>query len=67
VRKTDRNTTYLIPVTEEMIGKRLEAVVLKLGSRKWSWSPVEAEKVDLKPQVWITAYPNPYATVDITL
>ena len=67
VRKTDRNTTYVIPVTEAMIGKRLEAVVLQLGSRKWSWSPVEAEKVDLKPEVWMSAYPNPYASVDIAI
>ena len=57
----------MIPVTEAMIGKRLEAVVLQLGSRKWSWSPVEAEKVDLKPEVWMSAYPNPYASVDIAI
>ena len=67
VRKTDRNTTYFIPLTEDMIGQPLQAVVLHLGDRRSSWSPVESTQVELQPEVWITAYPVPYASFDLVV
>jgi hypothetical protein len=59
VRRTDRNTTYFIPLTPDMIGQELEVVVLNLGSRRYAWEKTIGTKVDLQPEVWITAYPAP--------
>lgn len=58
VRKVDRNYTYFIPVTPDMIGVPLQAVVLQLGSRPSPWSQAEWPEVDLQPKVWITANPD---------
>ena len=63
VRRTDRNTTYFIPLTPEMIGQELEVVVLNLGSRRYSWESATGTKADLHPEIWITAYPVPYERV----
>ncbi len=60
VRRTDRNTTYFIPLRPVMIGQELEVVVLNLGSRRYTWEKTIGTKADLKPEVWITAYPVPY-------
>lgn len=65
VRQTDRNTTYFIPLTKEMIGQPLEAVVLLLGDRRWSWAPVKKVDAELQPEVWVTAYPIPYSSRDL--
>ncbi|WP_372805772.1 hypothetical protein [Pontiella sp.] len=45
----DSHNTYYIPVTKEMIGKPLEAVVLAF----------DQENLNFKPAVWITANPMP--------
>ena len=48
--KRDSNYTYYIPLNEHMKGKEMEVFVL--GSDK--------ENIDVKPEVWISAYPSPY-------
>ncbi len=51
------NYTYYAPVTKEMIGKPIEAYVLGY----------EESKTELRPKVWITAYPVPYETATLDL
>lgn len=46
--ETDSNNTYYIPLTPDMLGKRLEVYALSFDS------------ADLKPEVWITNYPIPF-------
>lgn len=48
VRRTTHDYTYYLPLTPDMSGKTIEA---------WALSFKQA---DLKPQVWITAYPIPF-------
>ena len=57
VRKTGRNYTYYVPVTPEMLGKELEAVVLLLkgGNPK------------IQPEVWLTTYPIPFVSKELVL
>ena len=57
VAQTDRNYTYFIPVTPDMLGKTCEVVVLGFDS----------QNLDLKPEVWLTAYPIPYQAKTLTL
>ncbi len=57
IRKTDSNYSYYIPVTEEMIGKKCELVVLGL----------DEANLDFKPDVWITTYPIPAVERVLTL
>ena len=51
------NYTYYVPVTKDMIGKEIEVFV----------SAYEEGKADLKPSVWLTAYPAPYETITLEL
>jgi hypothetical protein len=67
VRMTDRNTTYFIPLTQDMLGKPLQAVALLIGNRRWAWDQVTVPDVELAPTVWITAYPDPFVSLDITI
>ena len=67
VRRTDRNTTYYIPLTPEMANRPLQAVALHLGSRANPWSELTQATIDLHPEAWLTAYPIPYAKVEIEL
>lgn len=67
VRQTDRNTTYFVPLTADMVGKPLQAVVLLLGDRRWPWEAYTVSDAELQPEVWITAYPVPYATHDVVI
>ena len=57
VRKRSSNYTYYVPLTEDMKGAKIDAVVLGLrnGLDKF------------KPEVWITAYPAPYSDRLLTL
>ncbi len=48
--RRDKNYTYYVPLTKDMIGKPIEAYVLAY----------DEEKTNLLPVVWITAYPPPY-------
>ncbi|MBB3699315.1 hypothetical protein KMW28_25660 [Flammeovirga yaeyamensis] len=50
VKKTDKNYTYYFPLDDNMLGKKIEAFVLAF----------DKEKLDLKPEVWISAYPIPF-------
>ena len=51
VRKISANYTYYIPLTEDMIGKKIDAVVMGMKDGLDAF----------KPEVWITAYPAPWA------
>jgi hypothetical protein len=57
VARVDRNYTYYVPLSAEMKGKQIEAYVLGL----------QKDKLDLKPEVWITAYPIPFETKMLTI
>ncbi|WP_455498252.1 hypothetical protein [Coprobacter sp.] len=48
--RSDSNYTYFFPLNKSMERKQIEAFVLGY----------EPDKLDLKPEVWITAYPTPY-------
>jgi len=50
-RPKSSNYTYYVPLTEDMAGTNMDAVVLGL----------ENGVDDFKPEVWITAYPAPFA------
>jgi hypothetical protein len=50
VRATDKNYTYYIALDKTMISKEIEAFVLGFNKAQ----------LDLKPQVYITAYPAPF-------
>jgi len=51
------NYTYYIPLTEEMKGAKIDAVVLGLRN----------DSDNFKPEVWITAYPAPFSERLLTL
>ena len=55
--ESDSNYTYYVPVTKEMLNKSIDVVVLIL----------EGGINDVKPEAWITAYPVPSATKELTL
>jgi hypothetical protein len=57
VRSSGKNYTYYLPLVKEMTGKEIEAFVL--GFNK--------EKSDLHPEVYITAYPIPFAKQTLVL
>ncbi len=50
VSKNESNYTYYFPLREEMIGAKIEAVVMVMKDGV----------SEFKPEVWITAYPIPY-------
>ncbi len=57
VSRTDRNYSYFIPVTRDMLGKTCEVVVLGF----------DPKNLEFKPDVWLTAYPAPYQVKTLTL
>ena len=56
-RKRSSNYTYYVPLTEDMKGAKIDAVVLGLKNGLDNF----------KPEVWITAYPVPYSEQWLTL
>ena len=56
-RKRSSNYTYYVPLTEDMKGARIDAVVLGLRNGQDKF----------KPEVWITAYPVPFSERLLTL
>jgi len=56
--------SYFFPVTEDMIGKEVEAVVMQFESED---KRRKVELGQLKPEVWITAYPVPYESRELIL
>lgn len=57
VRTPAQNVTYYVPVTPEMIGKPIDAVLLGL----------DGVGENLTPDVWITSYPIPHESVELVL
>ncbi len=55
VPTTQSNYTYYIPLTNDMIGARIDADVLVMKNGV----------SEFKPEVWITAYPIPYEKISI--
>jgi hypothetical protein len=56
VARSDANYTYYVPLTKDMIGKDINAFVL-----------ASDDQAELKPEVWITAYPDPYEAIGLKL
>ncbi len=52
---TDSNYTYYIPLTPDMIGAKIDAVVMVMKNGV----------SEFKPEVWITAYPIPYEKIEL--
>ncbi len=57
VQAVDGNYTYYFPVNEDDIGKQIEAYVLGFLE----------EMDDVRPEVWITAYPQPFISKKLVL
>ncbi len=56
--------SYFFPVTDDMIGKKIEAVVMQFKSED---KRRKVELGQLKPEAWITAYPVPYESRELVL
>ena len=57
VKESDRNYTYYFPLNKEMIGKEIETFVLGF----------DKDHLDIKPEVYITAYPIPMKKIELVL
>ena len=57
VREYDRNYTYYIPLDKSKIGKPIEVFVLGMNK----------DAKELKPEIWLTAYPIPYIEKELIL
>lgn len=57
VREVNGNYTYYIPLNKNMIGKEMEAYVLGFDTMQ----------LNLKPEVYITAYPTPFKVKKLIL
>ena len=65
----DRNYTYYLPLTEDMVGKKIEAYVLALN-RNMDYTntdrPDDGARAgvisgqSIRPEVWLSAYPIPF-------
>jgi hypothetical protein len=55
--RRDKNYTYYAPVTKEMINKPIDVYVLAYDKKK----------TDIKPIVWISAYPLPFENKSLQL
>lgn len=55
--RTGGNYTYYFPVTPDLIGRDLEAVVMLL----------RGGKPDVRPELWVTSYPQPYVAREVVL
>ena len=57
VEPKDANYTFYIPVTRDMVGRKIEVSVLGLNKNL----------LNLKPEAWITAYPIPFEMKELVL
>jgi hypothetical protein len=57
VRKSESDYTYYFPLTEEMKGAKIDAVVMVMKDGL----------SEFKPEVWITSYPVPYEKMELVL
>jgi hypothetical protein len=55
--RRDTNYTYYIPVEESFKGKNIEVFVMGY----------DKENINLKPELWISAYPHPWEKVKLVL
>jgi hypothetical protein len=55
--RRERNYTYYLPLTRDMIGQAIEVYVLAY----------DEAKTDLEPVLWVTAYPFPYTSRTLVL
>ena len=55
--RTGGNYTYYFPVTPELLGRDLEAVVMLL----------RGGKPDVRPELWITSYPQPFVAREVVV
>lgn len=55
--KRDKNYTYYIPLNKTMVGKEIE--VFTMGYDK--------NNLDFNPELWITAHPQPWKKIKLTL
>lgn len=62
--RSHQGLSYFFPVTEDMIGNKIEAVVLQFNSED-KRRPVALGQI--KPEVWLTAYPVPYVSKELIL
>ena len=58
--------SYFFPVTNDMIGKKIEAVVTQFESQETRGNR-KVELGQIKPEVWITAYPIPYESKELIM
>ncbi len=61
--RPDENFSYFFPVTPDMLGKTIDAVVLQFDSEGNPKIPLG----EFTSEVWITAYPIPYVTKQLIL
>ncbi len=61
--RPDDNFSYFFPITPEMIGKNIDAVVMQFESEGNPKIPLG----EFKSEVWITAYPIPYVSKQLVL
>jgi hypothetical protein len=59
----DANFSYFFPVTEAMIGKTIDAVVMQFESEGNPKIPLG----EFTAEVWLTAYPIPYVVKELVL
>jgi len=62
--RANAGLSYFFPVTNDMIGKTIEAVVMQFDSED---KRRKVELGQLKPEVWITAYPLPYESRELVM
>jgi hypothetical protein len=55
-QNVDKNYTYYLPLTEDMVGKKIEAFVLGFN-----------REISITPSVWVTAYPIPFESNTLLL
>ena len=61
--RPDANLSYFFPITEDMLGKTIDAVVLQFESEGKPPIPLG----EFTSEVWITAYPIPYVSKQLVL
>ena len=61
--RSDDNLSYFFPVTQEMIGKTIDAVVMQFESEGSPKIPLG----QFSSEVWITAYPVPFTAKQLIL
>jgi len=59
----DANFSYFFPVTDEMMGQTIDAVVMQFESEGNPKIPLG----EFSSEVWITAYPIPYVSKELVL